>query len=178
MGELEQRMKLWASYGLKNQEMLDKNQLREHVNSDLYAGGLIDHSGGHMHPLNLALGEAAAVEQNGGIIYEMSPVIDVDHAAAHIGCYVAVFTQFVHAVFLQAVDELVNVFFAQLVINQVGFYAHGLEERLGFVDSGVGFLFCAALGNVPDPFGVLHQFVLLRCFAFPQHAGGCGVAGR
>ncbi|MCL1476788.1 MULTISPECIES: FAD-binding oxidoreductase [unclassified Marinobacter] len=82
MGELEQRMKLWASYGLKNQEMLDKNQLREHVNSDLYVGGLIDYSGGHMHPLNLALGEAAAFEQNGGIIYEMSPVIDVDHAAA------------------------------------------------------------------------------------------------
>ncbi|AFP29336.1 NAD(P)/FAD-dependent oxidoreductase [Marinobacter sp. BSs20148] len=82
MGELEERMKLWASYGLKNQEMLDKNQLREHVNSDLYAGGLIDHSGGHMHPLNLALGEAAAFEQNGGIIYEMSPVIDVDQAAA------------------------------------------------------------------------------------------------
>jgi len=82
MSELEERMKLWASYGLKNQEMLDKNQLREHVNSDLYAGGLIDHSGGHMHPLNLALGEAAAFEQNGGIIYEMSPVIDVDHAAA------------------------------------------------------------------------------------------------
>ncbi|PFG07876.1 NAD(P)/FAD-dependent oxidoreductase [Marinobacter sp. LV10MA510-1] len=82
MGELEERMKLWASYGLKNQEMLDKNQLREHVNSDLYAGGLIDHSGGHMHPLNLALGEAAAFEQNGGTIYEMSPVIDVDHGAA------------------------------------------------------------------------------------------------
>ncbi len=82
MGELEERMKLWASYGLKNQEMLDKNQLRKHVNSDLYAGGLIDHSGGHMHPLNLALGEAAAFEQNGGTIYEMSPVIDVDHSAA------------------------------------------------------------------------------------------------
>ena len=82
MGELEQRMKLWASYGLKNQEMLDKNQLREHVNSDLYAGGLIDHSGGHMHPLNLALGEAAAFEHNGGTIYEMSPVIDVDQTAA------------------------------------------------------------------------------------------------
>ena len=82
MGELEERMKLWASYGLKNQEMLDKNQLREHVDSDLYAGGLIDHSGGHMHPLNLALGEAAAFEKNGGTIYEMSPVIDVDQGAA------------------------------------------------------------------------------------------------
>ncbi|MFT7337169.1 MAG: gamma-glutamylputrescine oxidase [Marinobacter maritimus] len=82
MGELEERMKLWASYGLKNQEMLDKDQLRKYVNSDLYEGGMIDHSGGHMHPLNLALGEAAAFEQSGGTIYEMSAVIDVDHAAA------------------------------------------------------------------------------------------------
>ncbi|MDO6441895.1 FAD-binding oxidoreductase [Marinobacter sp. 2_MG-2023] len=79
MKELEERMKLWASYGLKNQEMLDKDQLRKYVNSDLYTGGMIDHSGGHMHPLNLALGEAAAFERNGGIIYEMSAVTDVDH---------------------------------------------------------------------------------------------------
>ena len=83
MRELEDRMALWASYGIHNQQMLDKDQLRAHVNSDLYAGGLIDHSGGHMHPLNLALGEAAAFEQNGGIIYESSPVIAVDHTAAH-----------------------------------------------------------------------------------------------
>lgn len=83
MRELEDRMALWASYGIHNQQMLDKDQLRAHINSDLYAGGLIDHSGGHMHPLNLALGEAAAFEQNGGIIYELSPVIDVDHTAAH-----------------------------------------------------------------------------------------------
>ncbi|NUH64934.1 FAD-binding oxidoreductase [Sulfitobacter sp. S0837] len=82
MRELEERMKLWESYGIKNQEMLDKVQLRAHVNSDLYAGGMIDHSGGHMHPLNLALGEAAAFEQNGGTIYEMSPVTSVDHSAA------------------------------------------------------------------------------------------------
>nr|WP_298249917.1 FAD-binding oxidoreductase [uncultured Halomonas sp.] len=81
MKELEERMNLWASYGIKNQEILDKEQLRQHVNSDLYAGGLIDHSGGHMHPLNLALGEAEAFERNGGVIYEMSPVVEVDHAA-------------------------------------------------------------------------------------------------
>ena len=81
MRELEERQKLWQSYGIDNQEMLDKDQLRAHINSDLYEGGLIDHSGGHMHPLNLALGEAAAFEKNGGTIYEMSPVMDVDHDA-------------------------------------------------------------------------------------------------
>lgn len=82
MRELEERKTLWESYGIKNQEMLDKHQLRKHINSDLYEGGLIDHSGGHMHPLNLALGEAAAFEKLGGTIYEMSPVIDVDTEAA------------------------------------------------------------------------------------------------
>ena len=34
-----------------------------------------------MHPLNLCLGEAAAIEQNSGVIYEMSPVISVDSEA-------------------------------------------------------------------------------------------------
>tara|TARA_R110000868_G_scaffold4419_1_gene27739 strand:- start:7023 stop:8318 length:1296 start_codon:yes stop_codon:yes gene_type:complete len=82
MRELEERVNLWAGYGIKNQVMLDKEQLRKHVNSDVYAGGVIDHTGGHMHPLNLALGEAAAFEKLGGIIYENSPVIHVDTEAA------------------------------------------------------------------------------------------------
>lgn len=82
MKELESRMELWASYGLHHQEMLDKSQLREHVNSDLYEGGMIDHTGGHMHPLNLALGEAAAFESLGGTVYEMSPVIHVETDSA------------------------------------------------------------------------------------------------
>jgi gamma-glutamylputrescine oxidase len=82
MRELEDRLKLWQSYGINNQEMLDKEQLRKHVNSDVYAGGVIDHSGGHMHPLNLALGEAAAFEKLGGVIYEHTPAIHVDTEAA------------------------------------------------------------------------------------------------
>ncbi len=81
MRELEARQKLWQSYGIDNQQMLDKSQLRDHVGSDFYAGGLLDRTGGHIHPLNLALGEAAAVETNGGIIHEMSPVVSVDTEA-------------------------------------------------------------------------------------------------
>tara|TARA_R110002096_G_scaffold329093_7_gene523248 strand:+ start:11170 stop:12480 length:1311 start_codon:yes stop_codon:yes gene_type:complete len=75
MRELEARRALWASYGINNQEMLDKARLRDHIGSDVYEGGMIDHTGGHMHPLNLALGEAAAFEKLGGVIYEQSPVI-------------------------------------------------------------------------------------------------------
>lgn len=82
MKELEARRALWASYGINNQDMLDKAQLREHIGSDAYEGGMIDHTGGHMHPLNLCLGEAAAFEKLGGVIYEQSPVIHTDTKAA------------------------------------------------------------------------------------------------
>lgn len=56
MRELEARLKLWQGHGIDSQEMLSKEQVRRHVGSDLYEGGMIDHKGGHMHPLNLALG--------------------------------------------------------------------------------------------------------------------------
>ncbi len=82
MRELEAKQVLWRKHGMDDHELLDKAGLRRHVGSDAYFGGMIDHTGGHMHPLNLCLGEAAAIEQNGGVIYEMSPVTSVDHEGA------------------------------------------------------------------------------------------------
>ena len=82
MRELEERLALWQGYGLNTQEMVSKDQIGEYVGSDMYAGGMIDHAGGHMHPLNLALGEADAFEKNGGTIFEMSRVVDVNYEAA------------------------------------------------------------------------------------------------
>ncbi|MEV8466979.1 FAD-dependent oxidoreductase [Fluviibacterium sp. DFM31] len=81
MRELEARKALWDSYGLSQQKLLSKAEIRERVGSDVYAGGMIDPTGGHMHPLNLALGEAAAIESLGGTIFEESPVISVDTEA-------------------------------------------------------------------------------------------------
>src|SRR3546814_6862286 len=39
---------------------------------------LIDRSGGHIHPLNLALGEATALESLGGVIHEDSTVLAIE----------------------------------------------------------------------------------------------------
>ncbi len=50
MRELDARQKLWAGYGIDSQALLSRDQLRDHVNSDLYVGGMIDRAGGHMHP--------------------------------------------------------------------------------------------------------------------------------
>lgn len=75
--ELEDRWTLWRGYGIDSQDMLSADQMRDHVASDRYVGGMIDRKGGHLHPLNLALGEAAAIESRGGAIFEMSPVVSV-----------------------------------------------------------------------------------------------------
>ena len=78
MRELEAKQKQWRGFGMDDHEMLDKSELQKHIQSDVYCGGMIDHTGGHLHPLNLALGEADAIESLGGQIYEMSEVVGVD----------------------------------------------------------------------------------------------------
>lgn len=79
MSELEAKQALWRKHGMDDHELLDKQALSAHVKTDAYVGGMIDHSGGHMHPLNLALGEAAALESIGGVIFENSPVEHIDY---------------------------------------------------------------------------------------------------
>ena len=81
MRDLEAKQKLWRQHGMDDHEMLDKAGIRKHIGSTVYEGGMIDHSGGHMHPLNLALGEARALEGLGGVIYENSPVTKVEQDA-------------------------------------------------------------------------------------------------
>ena len=80
MRELEERQALWRGHGIDNFEMLDAAGVRRHVGTEVYAGGMLDRSGGHMHPLNLALGEAAAFESLGGVIHEGSTVTGVEDA--------------------------------------------------------------------------------------------------
>jgi gamma-glutamylputrescine oxidase len=81
MRELEAKQTLWQKHGMDEHEMLDKNSIKDHVGTDQYLGGMLDHSGGHIHPLNLAVGEAAALEKLGGKIYEHSRVTRIDSIA-------------------------------------------------------------------------------------------------
>ncbi|PCC98732.1 NAD(P)/FAD-dependent oxidoreductase [Halopseudomonas pelagia] len=81
MSHLEGQKKLWERYGHTQMQLLDAKAIREVVNTDLYVGGSLDMSGGHIHPLNLVLGEADAVESLGGVIHEQSRVTRVDQGA-------------------------------------------------------------------------------------------------
>lgn len=78
MKELEDKQALWRRHGMDDFEMLDRAALRTHVGSDVYLGGMWDRTGGHMHPLNLALGQAAALESLGGAIHEDSLVTSIE----------------------------------------------------------------------------------------------------
>ncbi|MBA6421612.1 NAD(P)/FAD-dependent oxidoreductase [Pseudomonas neustonica] len=81
MGHLQAQKKLWERYGHTQLEMLDQRRINEVVNTDRYVGGMLDMSGGHIHPLNLVLGEAEAVESLGGIIHEHSTVTRIEQGA-------------------------------------------------------------------------------------------------
>ncbi len=78
MQGLKEKQTLWQRFGMDDHELLSAQELKQHVVTSRYAGGMIDHSGGHVHPLNLALGEAAAFESLGGTIYEHTRVVKVD----------------------------------------------------------------------------------------------------
>lgn len=78
MKELEEKKALWEQHGHTQLELMDANSIQDHVGTTRYPGGLLDKSGGHFHPLNLVLGEAAAFESLGGTIYEASPVTRVE----------------------------------------------------------------------------------------------------
>ncbi|HEV7275910.1 MAG TPA: FAD-binding oxidoreductase [Devosiaceae bacterium] len=75
--ELAEKQALWRRHGMDEHELLDREGVRRHIGSEIYIGGMIDHSGGHMHPLNLVLGEARAFEGLGGTIFEYSPAVSV-----------------------------------------------------------------------------------------------------
>ncbi|WP_350577592.1 FAD-binding oxidoreductase [Pseudomonas sp. HY2-MNA-CIBAN-0224] len=59
--------------------LLQANEVHTVVGSERYVGGFIDMGSGHLHPLNLALGEAAAAAQLGAKLFEHSAVTRIDY---------------------------------------------------------------------------------------------------
>ena len=76
--ELEETKTVWERHGHPGLEMIERERVGRIVATDRYVGGLLDHMGGHIHPLNLVLGEAAAFESLGGRIHEQSRVTSVE----------------------------------------------------------------------------------------------------
>ena len=61
--------------------LLSAAELPQVIDSNRFVGGMIDRGSGHLHPLNLALGEAAAAAQLGVRLFEQSPVTRLEYGA-------------------------------------------------------------------------------------------------
>ena len=61
--------------------LVPQAEMRSIVGADCYVGGMVDMGSGHLHPLNLALGEAAAAQSLGVRLFEDSQVTHIDYGA-------------------------------------------------------------------------------------------------
>jgi len=84
MQHLRAQQRLWERYGNDRLELLDERGIRRAIATERYVGGLLDRRGGHLHPLNLALGEAEAIRRHGGRIYEQSAVEKVIYGTPNL----------------------------------------------------------------------------------------------
>jgi len=60
-------------------EVWDREKTREMLGTDAYIGAFASYYDGHLHPLNLCIGEARAAEKLGAQIFEQSVVTGIDH---------------------------------------------------------------------------------------------------
>jgi gamma-glutamylputrescine oxidase len=58
-------------------ELIEPGNFRSVLDTGLYHGGIIDRRSGHLHPLNLCLGEARAARSLGVAIHEESQVLEM-----------------------------------------------------------------------------------------------------
>jgi gamma-glutamylputrescine oxidase len=60
-------------------EIWDREKTRDMLGTDAYHGGFVCYRDGHLHPLNLCIGEARAAHNLGVQIFEQSPVTGITH---------------------------------------------------------------------------------------------------
>lgn len=79
---------LWSAYSYTKARMMDARETSQMLGTNIYPAARFDAGGGHLHPLNFALGLAAAAEAAGATLFEHSParVIEQTKDNARIVC--------------------------------------------------------------------------------------------
>jgi gamma-glutamylputrescine oxidase len=72
---------LHREYGYDSARLLDRDELRAHVRSERYLGGLIDPRSGHLQPLKYTRGLALAAEAAGARIFENTAALHFEEGA-------------------------------------------------------------------------------------------------
>lgn len=75
---------LARDYDYHDITLLDRDQLATAICTDVYYGGYRDAGGGHLHPLNFALGMARAAEEAGARLFETSRVTSISQGSPAI----------------------------------------------------------------------------------------------
>jgi gamma-glutamylputrescine oxidase len=71
--------KMQGQYGYDKLTAVSRDEIRGMIGTDAYFGGSLDMGSGHLHPLNFALGLAAAAKKAGVRIFDQSRVHKIDH---------------------------------------------------------------------------------------------------
>jgi len=62
-------------------KILSRDETVSVIGTEAYLGALMNMGNGHLHPLNLCIGEARAAVTRGATIFEQSPVLRIKHGA-------------------------------------------------------------------------------------------------
>jgi gamma-glutamylputrescine oxidase len=62
--------------------MMSRDETCDALGTEHYIGALLNMGNGHLHPLNLCIGEARAAESLGTVLYEQSAALKIDHGDA------------------------------------------------------------------------------------------------
>ena len=73
---------LERDFGRRGLEIVAPAEMRRHVGTEAYHGGLFDAEGGHFHPLNYLLGLARAAQASGVVLHERSRVLRLAQSGA------------------------------------------------------------------------------------------------
>ncbi|MFA6220245.1 MAG: FAD-binding oxidoreductase [Erythrobacter sp.] len=82
MGDVRREVELLHRLvGYESARVVEKADVVQYVASSAYHGGMFDAEGGHLHPLNYALGLAQAAEAAGVRIFEETPALAMNHGS-------------------------------------------------------------------------------------------------
>ena len=80
MKELQAEYELAKQRGMQEfVELIDAKDIGKFIDTTIYHGGLYNKKNMHLHPLKLCMGEAQALHNMGGLIFENSTVLQIQH---------------------------------------------------------------------------------------------------
>jgi len=80
MQDLEESLRIHQENNYPHEmRLVSQDELRDFIDSDSYIGGLTNEGNGHLHPLDLCIGEAQAANELGATIFEQTRVTRILH---------------------------------------------------------------------------------------------------